>query len=209
MTTRTWLVTTIVALLAAGAAAHAGPSAAQQAVIDHELAELGQAAHCKDPRSPWRVWCSAAAWATGSAGALPRGKALVGVTVRLERGKSASTALRGTVTFAALAIGTGGNVRLTDVTPSNPDEARAIAEAIASVALVFKGKAKQAALPAALAGYIQGLSGKYKVTRDRTMWSWAGADASWLREVGNVWVVIEVPPAGNGIFATVLTDAWK
>ncbi|MDQ3369521.1 MAG: hypothetical protein M3680_29180 [Myxococcota bacterium] len=173
------------------------------------LGELRTAAKCEDKASVWRPWCTAAAYETGTAGALPRGKVLVGMTIELEQGKSAADALTTKVTFVALAISKDGKVKLTDVKPTSDAERRSVAEAVAATTLVFKGTAKAAKLPADLAAHFATLRGTYPAKRSGKAWAWTGASASQLRKVGAFWVAIEIPKANNGVFATVLTDAWE
>ena len=178
-------------------------------LVTRQLGELRSAAKCQDRASPWRPWCIATQWATGAAGVLPAGKVLVGMTVALEQGKPASDALSGQVTFVALAVGKDGKVKLTDVKPTNADEDKAVAEAILATSAVFKGRAATAKLPKELAGYVRTLQGSYAATKKDNAWTWTGASASQLRKVGKFWVVIEVPAAHNGVWATILTDAWE
>lgn len=203
------LVLALVVVAATSARARADKPAPQPDLITSELGELRVAANCGDQASPWRPWCIAAAWATGAAADLPKGKILVGLTVALEQGKNAADALREQVTFVAFAVGKDGKVKLTDVKPTNADEEKAVAEAVFGAAAVFKGKATTAKLPASLSDYIKTLTGTYATTRTGNAWVWQGASASQMRKVGKFWVVIEVPDAKNGVFATILTDAWK
>lgn len=173
------------------------------------LDALRVAAKCDDKASPFRPWCIAAAFSTGTAAALPKGKVLVGMTIELEVGKDASTALTQSVSFTALAVGKDGKVKLTMVKPENDDENKAVAESVFNAAAVFKGKAKSAKLPKALADYFKTLKGQYATKKAGSDWLWAGASAARMRKVGAFWVVIEVPKANNGIFATILTEAWE
>src|SRR5580692_5631675 len=80
------------------------------------LDALATAAKCSDQASPWRPWCIAATgWATGKAGALPKGKVLLGVTVELEDGKDTAQQLVDAVSLTAFAIGKEGKVKVTMV----------------------------------------------------------------------------------------------
>lgn len=178
-------------------------------LVTRQLGELRTAAKCQDKASPWRPWCIATAWATGAAGTLPAGKVLVGMTVALEQNTPAKDALSHQVTFVALAIGKDGKAKLTDVNPNSVDEVKAVDEAIVATSAVFKGRAATAKLPKDLADYVRTLEGSYATTKQDNAWTWTGASASQLRKVGKFWVVIEVPPARNGVWATILTDAWE
>lgn len=178
-------------------------------VRDVMLGKLAEAAKCSDKASPWRSWCIATQWSTGKAGELPKGKVLVGTTIQLEDGYDVGKALSERVSFVALAIDASGKVKLTDVKPESADEQKAVAEAIFNTAAVLKGKAKTAKLPKQLAGYLRTLKGSYDVNVTSGAWTWQGASRSQLRRVGDFWVVIEKPAKGNGVFATVLTDAWE
>ncbi len=70
-------------------------------VATERLGALKTAARCDDATSPWRPWCVAAAYDTGTAAALPAGKVLVGLTIELETGKDVATALSDKVSFTA------------------------------------------------------------------------------------------------------------
>ncbi len=184
-----------------------GPHAAQ-------LAELAKAANCDDPASPMRVWCIAATgWASGTAAALPDGDATMpGLTVELEDAKPVGDALTNKVTFSALALHAADGkqmAKITMVKPENDQEAQMTMEAVAALALVFKGKAPAAKLPPALAGYLSTLPAKadYELTRGDHGWSWTGASTAELRKVGENWVAIETPTEGaTGIWVTIFTD---
>lgn len=178
-------------------------------VTTAQLAALATAAKCEDAASPFRPWCIATKFETGTAAALPKGKVLVGMTIELETGKPAGDALTQKVSFVALAIGKDGKVKLTDVKPESPDEEKAVAEAVFNTSAVFKGKAKTSKLPKELATYFATLKGAYNVKKSGKDWTWSGASASRMRKVGDAWVVIEVPTAGNGVFVTILTPSWE
>jgi len=178
-------------------------------VVAASLGELRTAANCQDKASPWRPWCIAAEFPSGTAGELPKGKILVGMTVELQQGKDAKQALSDKVSFVALAIDQDGKAKLTDVKPTSKDEEQAVMESIFNTTAVFKGKATTATIPKDMAGYLKTLKGQYATTKGPTEWTWTGQTQSRMRKVGAFWVVIEIPKAGNGVFATILTDAWK
>jgi hypothetical protein len=170
------------------------------------LALLGKAANCTDKASPWRPWCIALDWGTGKV-EQPKGT-LIGLTVELEDNTDFKAALSSKVTMVALAI-TGDKAKLVDIKPTEKGEDVTIGKAVAAVAMVFKGKDKTAILPKDLAGYIATRTGDYKMTKGVTELSWQGKSTARLRKVGAFWVMIERPAAGNGIWVTILTDAWK
>jgi hypothetical protein len=175
-----------------------------------QLEELATAAKCTDKASPWRPWCIATDFPTGKAAALPS-KNLVGITVELEKGKDAADAIRDHVTFVTLAITKSGKqtkVKLTDVKPENDDEKLSVGMAVGATSELLKGKKPTAKLPKELADYASSKTGEYVATQTKTGWTWEGANPSELRKVGKFWVLIETAKKGNGIWATVLTDAW-
>ncbi len=131
------------------------------------------------------------------------------MTVALEAGKDTMAALSNKVTFVALAIDKDGKVKLTDVRPTSDGERAAVGEAVGAAATVFKAKAKLAKLPKDLSTYAKTLTGAYPTTKSGEAWTWQGKTVSMLRKVGAFWVVIEIPADHNGIFATILTDAWE
>lgn len=173
------------------------------------LEELATAAKCSDKASPWRPWCVVAVdFAKGTGAALPS-KNLVGFSVALENGKSVEKALSERVTFVTLGITKNGKatkLRLSDINPENDDEKAAVAAAIAATTMVFKGKATTAKIPKALAEYASSRKGEYDATSSKTAWTWTGKNPSELRKVGKFWAMVET--THNGVWATVLTDAW-
>jgi len=173
------------------------------------LAKLRTAAKCDDPASPWRVWCAVADADKGTAEDLPKPRALVGLTLELAYGGDVAKALRDKVSLAALAIDADGKVKLTAITPSNAEEKKLMAEAVVNLAMVFKGKAALAKLPDDLASYVKTLKASYTPTKVGGAWTWKGASDATLRKVGSIWVAIETPAKKDGIFATILTDAWE
>jgi hypothetical protein len=195
------------AFAALAACANAAPSEAD--LVSGRLNALRAAAKCGDAASVWRHWCIAAAFETGHTADLPRGKVLLGITIELEEGTDAAKALFDRVGLVALAIDADGKVKLTDVKPSNADEEKSTVEAMSQAAAVFKGKAKVVKLPKDLGDYLKTLRGAYEVSKSGGQWTWTGQTASRMRKVDAFWVVIEVPRARNGIFATILTDAWE
>lgn len=177
--------------------------------IAQSLGTLAAGAKCSDKASPLRPWCIATeALTKGTASSLPK-KALVGMTVELEDGKDVAEALSTKVTFVVLAVEADGKVKLTDVKPDGADEEKAVAEAVFNTAGVFKGKTKTAKLPAALSSYVKTLKGAYATKKVGNAWTWKGKSESQLRKVGAFWVILERPEAQNGLWATILTDAWE
>jgi hypothetical protein len=201
-----WLALVVLALASSTAVAD---KASPDDIITGRLAALREAAKCSDKASPWRPWCIAADFTKGTAGELPKGKVLAGMTIELETGKDAKDALSKSVTFVALAVDADGKVKLTDVKPTSEEETKAVTEAVFNLANLFKGKARTAKLPADLVSYLKGRKGAYATTKSGNEWTWTGASPSKLRKVGTFWVAIEMPAKGNGIFATILTDAWE
>jgi hypothetical protein len=180
------------------------------------LAALATAAKCEDPASPERVWCIAAdGWAAAASATLPAGAAtLAGLTVELVDGKSVDQALSDAVSVSALALKQDGatqRAKLTNVVPSNEDEKMMMFEAVASLAILYKGKADVAELPKDLAEYFASLAdgAEYEVTAAGIGWTWSGTSTAELRKVGDYWVVIEVPEAKNGRWVSIFTDKIK
>jgi hypothetical protein len=147
------------------------------------LTKLGTAAKCSDPASPLRPWCIAVDFAKGTA--------------------------INKVTFVAIAIGKDAKVKLTDVKATSADETKAVMEAVGAAAMVFKGKAEIAKLPKELSDYVKTLQGAYKTKKEKGAIVWKGANSSQLRKVGKFYVVIETASRGNGVWVSILTDAWE
>jgi hypothetical protein len=201
------LVVPVLVALASPVAAEKLEPAPPDPIAD-ELAALKVAAKCSDKASVWRPWCIAADFETGTAAALPRGKVLVGMTIRLLKGKEVDALTNG-VTFTALAVAADGKVKLAQVVPSNKDEEKMTAEALFNAAAVFKGKAKKAKLHKDLVSFLKSMKGEYATTKAGKEWTWPGPAGSKLRKVGAFWVAIEVPEQKDGVMATILTADWE
>ena len=177
--------------------------------VDKTEASLGKlrvAAKCDDKASVWRIWCSAAEYSRGKPGKLPK-KTLVGLSIMLTFDGDSTKALSESVSLAAFAVDKSGQVKLTGIRPSSDDEKILMAEAVANLALYFKGKSPKAKLPKDLVGYLGSLKPAYPTVKGKTQWTWDGATPSSLRKVDKVWVVLEHPP--EGIIATILTENWE
>jgi len=178
------------------------------------LRQLRSAAKCDAPASPWRPWCFAAdVFDKGTFADLPKPRVMMGITVELAYGGDVAKALRDKVTLAVFAIDDEGKVKLISLRPDNDAEKRQMTEAIVNLTMVFKDKAKTAKLPDELATYVKRMRGTFTPTKTASSWSWRGASEGGsdavMRKVGPHWVVIETPAKQDGIFATVLTDAWE
>jgi hypothetical protein len=197
-----WCSLAIVAALTQAAVADRDRDVARE-----RLGELRAGARCDEASSPWRPWCVAAAYDSGTAAPLPTGKVLVGLSVRLDPGKDVAEELHATTQLSAWAVGDDGRVSVTAILPSTPDENREIFMAVPAIAAVLKGVARTAELPADIAQYLATLRGSHPATRAGSEWTWGGVEPARARKVGAYWVVLE--RAGSRIDATVLTDAWR
>lgn len=192
---------------------HASPSTADPTTS--LLRELGAAARCRSQRSPHRVWCIPAdGYAGGTAAPIPAGEhSLLGLTIELESGRPVARALTERVSLASLALRSDGARvagRIQSITPSNPGEARELGEAVAAIALVFKGLSPRATVSPGLVSYLGSLPARasYPVTAGARGWTIEGASTAELRRVGDHWVAIETPRSGRGIFVSVFTDRF-
>ncbi len=198
----------VVACLAALALAGA-VEARKVDILGRELMRLGQAAKCADKASPWRLWCIAVDFRSGSAAELPKGKTLLGLTIAIGYDKDVGAALRDRVSLSVLAVGATGKVKETALTPSNADETKPIAEAVFNVSAVLKGKAKTAKVPEDLAAYIKTITPTYDATKSGDEWIWQGKTYSEARKVDAYWIVVEHADPDEGIFVSIFTDAWE
>ena len=180
------------------------------------LGELSKGARCTDATSPWRPWCIAAdGWASGQVASLPKGKALVGITIEIEDGASVADALSKRVTLSALAFGKKSGkpvAKITNINPENDREAESVAAGVMATSAVLKGKARTGQLPKDLSTYVATLpaGASYPVTRGKTGWTWAGQSDAELRRVGAFWVTIEQPRSGRpGVWVGIYTDKVK
>ncbi len=218
------LATLAAAALVAVVAITATPATAKRRNPDPTavlLGDLSTAARCNEKASPFRPWCIAAdGWASGTVVKPPVGKVLVGITIRRTTAATAPWDLAAdpTIGLAALVVRRDGpavELRLADINPTKDDEKPQIADALANVSTVLKGKGSTVKVPPPLAAYLKSLSKKsgHVATKGATGWTWsAGKDMPLgeLRKVGKFWVVIETPTAGaEGRFITVLTEKWK
>jgi hypothetical protein len=200
---KTWLAIALTAALGHTARADKPPPDPTKA----QLAALRVTAGCADPASPFRAWCPIADYATGDAKTKPPAT-MLGVTIKLHLNGDVAKELVDEVSVSTFAVGADGKVTLAALTPSNPGETDMIAQALMSVTMVLKHRAKVAEVPADLATYVHGLTGKYEPKRVGNEWRWLGGNPSTMRKVGDVWVVIETV-AGEGLWASVFTDRWR
>lgn len=180
---------------------------------DAQLAELATAVGCPSEDAPQRVWCLATdGWAKGKPAKLANGDhVMLGLTIELVKGGSVADELSNSVSVSALALHVAkGKVsaRLTNVKPESADEEQAVAEAVAGLAVLYKGKADTAEVPKALYDYAQTLpaNADHKAKKGKKGWTFTGESSAELRKVGDVWVAIEVPAAGNGVWVSIFTD---
>lgn len=184
---------------------------ADDQIVDAMLARLGKAAKCPDSR---RVWCIAAdGWAKGIAAPLPDGdRALVGVTVALEKDRDDVDLLATDVALSVLAVRGAGDGRLgliTDIPPENAAEKRIVRAAVTSIGKVLKGEAERVELAPSLARVVESYPAQasYPLAVDNGSWAMAGKSSARLRKVGLAWVAIEVPHNGpEGIFVSIYPE---
>jgi hypothetical protein len=214
---RVWLLAVVAAC---GGGAAATPPAAQpsslprvsdDAIIEEMLSRLGAAARCPGSR---RAWCiPSAGWAEGQAADLPGGdRALVGVTIGLERDREDADLLSTEVVLSVLALRRAGDGILgliTDVPPENPSETRVVRAAISSIGKVVKGDADRVQLAPSLARHLDTYipQATYPLTRQGAAWAMTGKSNARIRKVGRLWIAIEVPRSGpQGIFVSLYPE---
>lgn len=201
-------VVVVLLLLCAGTAVAEGPA---QDILGALSKELG----CKGKSTAGlRVWClGPRAFESGKRPAARASRALIGVTVELRRGQNIRQALLGKVHLSTLALRkVGGRFfgKITGITPSNAAEKKSLAKAVFNVAAVLKGRAPRATLDKGLYGYVQSLPKRatYPVVVQRGEWQIAGASSARIRQLGAIWVSVEVPKARNGIFLSLFTPRF-
>jgi hypothetical protein len=200
---------------AAPAAPPSGGGSADSSVAAEMLAALATAVPC--PRAEGLgVWClGALGFAKGAVPKLADGDAVaLGLTVELARGADLAAALRDKVTLAALATRTAHGktlAKITSITPSDPEEARAIAEAVARMTAVLKHASKVSVIYPELARYVGGLAEKasYEAVKAPRGLVVHGASDAEIRSVGDALVAVETPKAGDGIFLSLFTRSWR
>ncbi len=141
---------------------------------------------------------------------------MAGVTVAINANADVKQALSDRVSFVVLAVRRDGKkllVTLRDIKPESDSETQMVAKAVMSVAAVLKGAAKEVVLEPDLREFADSMvpAANREATRTRTGWTWENDDnRAELRQIGNVWVVVETPKAGGaGRFVTVLTSRVK
>lgn len=195
----------------ARAAAALEPRVPDDAIIDTMLKRLASAARC--PASH-RVWCiPALGWAQGEAPGLPASeRALVGITVALERDREDADLLATEVALSVLALRPQGGERLgliTDIPPENPAEQRIVRAAITSIGKVLKGETDRVALAPSLVTHVETYlaQASYPLTQAGGAWTMTGKSPARIRKVGHAWVAIEVPQSGpQGIFVSIYPE---
>jgi len=180
---------------------------------DAQLAELASAVGCPSQDAPHRVWCVATdGWAKGKPTKIANGDhVLLGLTIELVAGESVEAALSDHVSVSALALHVAkGKVkaRLTNVVPESAEEQQMVAGAVAGLAGFLKGKATSAEVPKDLYDYLQTLpaGADHAAKKGKKGWTFKGASTAEVRKVGDLWVVIEVPAAKNGIWVSIFTE---
>ncbi len=183
-------------------------------LIAKMLGELGQTASCPSASAPHRVWCIAAdGWATGTPADFPAGsRAFVGLSAGLIEDESIEDGLTGNVFLAVLGVkNEGGKVTglITDINPKGLDEQKLVAEAIAELTEVLKGKREVAQLPKPLHEWIQTIppAANHALIREASGWRLEGRARAEVRKVGDYWVALELPTEGPpGLFVSIFTD---
>jgi hypothetical protein len=200
-------------LLSAGAAQGKDPVKKNATTL---LAELHAAASCPSTDGAYRVWCIPAdGWAKGTPAAISDGtRGLLGLTIALSKKGAAKDEMVSDVSLSVLAIKADkGKVlaKITSIKPTSDDETKMVAEAVAELAVLYKGKSDKAQVSKDLADYVGQLAAaaSYPVTKGKTGWTFSGeSDAAELRQVGDYWIAVETPPADDGIFVSIFTDKY-
>jgi hypothetical protein len=187
------------------------PRLSDDAIIETMLARLGAAARCPGSR---RVWCiPSGGWAGGQASELPAGdRAMVGVTIGLERDREDGDLLATEVVLSVLALRGAGDDRLgliTDIPPENAAERRVVRAAVSSIGKVLKGEAERIDLAPSLARHVDTFvpQASYPLSRAGGAWTMTGKSNARIRKVGRAWVALEVPRSGpEGVFVSLYPE---
>jgi hypothetical protein len=138
------------------------------------------------------------------------------VTVAITANADVKQALSDRVSFVVLAVRKDGKklmVTLRDFKPESDSETQMVAKAVLGIAAVLKGAAKEVVLDGDLRGFANSLipAANRETTKTRSGWTWENDNnRAELRQIGNVWVVVETPKdGGTGRFVTVLTSKVK
>lgn len=176
-----------------------------------ELASLYQAARCASKRSPWRHWCIVTnGWKLGKPGdLLPKGKVKVylGFAQPIKTGAAVNF---NRLKLAALVVRKDGDKYfggIVDIKPDNDKERKMMGRAVFDLALVFKGRAKNAKIAAPLLKYLRSLAVKSSraLTRGAKGWTVIGNHKAQIRQVaGAHWVALERAP--KGVWVNLFTD---
>jgi hypothetical protein len=185
--------------------------------IAARLGELATAANCSQPDSAVRNWCLVAqGWAAGTAAELPvGGTALLGVTLTLGAEQTAAAALAEPPAISVLALRNEGGkatAQASTIDPSSPAEKDALAQAAFNLALVVKGQAESAAVPAPLVEFIGSLPGAASnpVVAGGGGWRFETPEPVELRRVGDAWVAVRLlPDDAAGLALTAYTDRFE
>jgi hypothetical protein len=185
----------------------------QEKLIDAMLARIDRVAECPGSN---RIWCiPTRGWAKADAGALPASPFLVtGVSVAFLEASSDDDLLSGLVSFSALGVSSGKEPKalLVDVPATTAAEQRAVAQGIDQTVAVIKKKAEMAELPKALVVHARKVvtEAKYPIRKQGKDWRFAGEASARVRQLGDVWVAIEIPAKGpRGILISVYTARFR
>lgn len=176
------------------------------ASVDDVLARLAAAAGCSSGDPLYPHWCIAAkGWQSGTVDPLPVRDYLVGYAIPV----TAQTEMK-TMRLCALTLRRAGGqdyARLLDIRPENDKEKNELAQVVASVGLLFRGKTPSLRIGGGLDSYLRGEAKKasYPVTKGTSSWLIAtGGAPAQLRKVDQHWVAVE--PKADGHYVSIVSD---
>jgi len=177
------------------------------ASVDDVLARLADSAGCTTGESLYPHWCMAAqGWQSGTVDPLPERDYLVGYAIPVTATKTEMKTMR----LTALTLRSAGGrkyARIIDIRPDNDKEKNELAQVVASVGLLFRGKTPTLRLGGGLDSYLRGEAKKasYPVTKGTSSWLIASGGApAQLRKVGPYWVAVE--PKGDLNHVSIVSD---
>lgn len=177
------------------------------------LRDLRTASSCDDAQSARRHWCRAIdAWPTAVQTPLPDASVLAGLTIELADGAAAEEAFAKHLSLSVLALRDDAgrrHAKITQVRPSNNDQATMVLEAMANLILLFKGNGDAAVISPDLMAHLDTLPAQasYVLAPTERGWAWKDLSSAELRQTPDGWwIAVATPPGGGGRWISIFTD---
>jgi hypothetical protein len=195
---------------------HGGATMPAPSGLPPELVKLHRAARCPSRRAPYRDWCHATlGWtrakpaAIGPASKKDKTKVYVGFALPVATVKPINFNRLHLVALVVRKDGDKTFGKILIVRPENDKEKQMVAKTVFNISTVFKNRSREAAVPAPLLKFLQGVASKasFALTSSGNTWNLKGKLTARLRKAGPFWIALERAP--KGLFVNLFTDRFK